>query len=276
MKTDPINIGNPADPSKPSLGASYIRTLAQAIIEWAGIDHYVGSATNNAYDEADAGKHNKVTYRTKQTVKPPLSTSDMGCDYIKGTTAEKYFEDAAGNEIQLTDAGKIRLRSTDYKLAHNTNLVGIDASGTGTVNLIKVNASNKPEIPDGAVLASSAAPTVNAGFANKKYVDDSLASGLALKDGILPLVFGGEETESVTLPNGLIMKMGYVAPNVTENNTVSFGTAFPTALISLSAVFVCSDHTTQSLQVSSNSVVGFVMHKGDTNSRGFYWMAIGR
>ena len=276
MKTDPINIGNPADPSKPSLGASYIRTLAQAIIEWAGIDHYVGSATNNAYNEADAGKHNKVTYRTKQTVKPPLSTSDMGCDYIKGTTAEKYFEDAAGNEIQLTDAGKIRLRSTDYKLAHNTNLVGIDASGTGTVNLIKVNASNKPEIPDGAVLASSAAPTVDAGFANKKYVDDSLASGLALKDGILPLVYAGGD--SVTFPNGLIMKMGRGTTTVDGWAQVFFGTAFPTSVISASVTFGHWDHphyeTPQihALSVSSMIIVSGTCYANTT----YYWIAIGR
>ena len=276
MKTDPINIGNPADPSKPSLGASYIRTLAQAIIEWAGIDHYVGSATNNAYDEADAGKHNKVTYRTKQTVKPPLSTSDMGCDYIKGTTAEKYFEDAAGNEIQLTDAGKIRLRSTDYKLAHNTNLVGIDASGTGTVNLIKVNASNKPEIPDGAVLASSAAPTVDAGFANKKYVDDSLASGLALKDGILPLVYAGEE--SVTFPNGLIMKFGYVVyVGVTNYDSVSFAVAFPSTLINIQITpYVTparNNDATPEITVKSTS--GFTIYSYNPWT-GYYWMAIGR
>jgi len=275
MKTDPINIGNPADPSKPSLGASYIRTLAQAIIEWAGIDHYVGSANNNAYDEADAGKHNQVTYRTKKTVKPPLSTSDMGCDYIKGTTAEKYFEDAAGNEIQLTDAGKIRLRSTDYKLAHNTNLVGIDASGTGTVNLIKVNASNKPEIPDGAVLASSAAPTVNAGFANKKYVDDSLASGLALKDGILPLVYAGKD--SVTFPNGLIMKMGSGTTDANGGATVTFETAFPTGVISASLTFGHAHNHYETPQISALSlIVMTIVSSSSYPSTTFYWIAIGR
>ncbi len=59
--------------------------------------------------------------------------------------------------------------------ANDAFLQARNAVGNGNVDLIKANASDVPEVPDGATLASSAAPTADAEIANKKYVDDQLA-----------------------------------------------------------------------------------------------------
>lgn len=60
-------------------------------------------------------------------------------------------------------------------LTNNTYLTAVDNAGTGTVDLIKANASDVPVVPDGTVNATSAAPTADAVLANKKYVDDQIA-----------------------------------------------------------------------------------------------------
>jgi len=57
-------------------------------------------------------------------------------------------------------------------LPNNTYLLAVDTAGTGTVDLIKANASDVAVIPDGSELATSGAPTADADIVNKKYVDD--------------------------------------------------------------------------------------------------------
>lgn len=66
-------------------------------------------------------------------------------------------------------------------LKGNTFITGRNNADDGTVNIIKVNASDKLEL--GAVLldnepSTAAAPTVNGQLANKKYVDDQMQSSV--------------------------------------------------------------------------------------------------
>lgn len=88
---------------------------------------------------------------------------------------------------------------------------------------------------------------------------------------IAPLYAGGE---SITFPNGMIMKMGYIAdPGV--NYDVSFGTAFPTAIISIGVTPVHATNTWASVVTSGRGVGGFTISDAGAIT-GCYWMAIGR
>ena len=73
----------------------------------------------------------------------------------------------------------------------------------------------------------------------KSYVD-------ATAGGFTPSTYAGEE--SVTLPNGLIMKFGLFSGVTTTGTTLSFSSAFPTAVISATA----TGNTTNTITISSN------------------------
>ena len=100
----------------------------------------------------------------------------------------------------------------------------------------------------------------------KAYVDTATASAF------VPTTYAGEE--SVTLPNGLIMKMGS-----TSSKTVSYGAAFPTAAVS---VTIChrnafSDSIGNASFVTSSSASGFTITSGQSVSGtgNWFWQAIG-
>ena len=76
--------------------------------------------------------------------------------------------------------------------------------------------------------------------------------------------------ESATFPSGLIIK-GNTTTSVTSGDTISFGTAFPNALLS---VIATSNQETQTGITSSNTS-GFVFRHGAGGAQTAYWMAIG-
>jgi hypothetical protein len=87
---------------------------------------------------------------------PPTGYGRFGWKVISGVT-ELFYEDDAGNEIQITSAGKILLDLNT--LSNNTALIARNAADDGNISMIKVNASDQPEIADGAVLAAAAVST---------------------------------------------------------------------------------------------------------------------
>jgi hypothetical protein len=102
----------------------------------------------------------------------------------------------------------------------------------------------------------------------KSYVDNSST------DGFSPTTYAGGE--SVTLPNGLIMKFGTVTAGAT-GTAVSFASAFPTAAIWASACPNSSDSLTQSTGYSGKASVDSLSTSGVNVScdGSAYWQAIG-
>lgn len=170
------------DESKPSgtrdvnLGDDDIREFKGQVRERMDVDH------NTPADETgidNIGAH-KAIHMLVQADKPD-SLADAGIIYTKDVEgkAEAHWLDEDDNEIQITSKGVLLLTNAlleNARLSNNVTLKAKNAAGSGIVDLIKANASNKPEIPDGAVMATSGAPTVDNGIANKKYVDDKVSA----------------------------------------------------------------------------------------------------
>lgn len=227
-KTDPINVNNPAGSSDRKLGDDYIRALARAVIEILNKEHYVGSATSGAYNEDAAGEHKQVVFNAPLAADPVTVEASKGELYTKDVSAkaELHWIDEDENVIEMTRVGKIDLDKNI--LSNNTPIVANKAS-SGTANLIKLNASDVPEILVGAVLSASTAPAADASISPKKYVDDSIAA-LGFVPTIATQVDGN--TVSVTLPNGLILKWGTVTLTNDSNTDATFATPFPTGCLS--------------------------------------------
>jgi len=157
-----------------------------------------------------------------------------------------------------------------------SSVAGADATPTaGSQNM--VTSGGVKTYVDGAVgdFLGKTVTTEATGIENTDN-DTSIPTSAAVKDyvdasstsGFLPSSYTGEE--SVTFPNGLIMKFGvsYVSGNVTKN--ITFGTAF-TSAISAQVTTTLSPLRITSLGSSGLSV------RNDVNTlTSFYWMVIGR
>lgn len=177
-KVNAINPATPAGSSRPKDGDDNIRAFKSATIEILDVDHYVGSDAGSGYTEDDAGKHSLVRFRDVQTdLAALLGASDKGLLAVKndGSNNELYYYDENGNTIQITEEGDVPFSSVG-SVANNTYIKAKNAAGSGTVDLIKANASDIAVIPDGSQMATDAAPTDDKGIANKKYVDDEIAA----------------------------------------------------------------------------------------------------
>lgn len=89
-----------------------------------------------------------------------------------------------------------------------------------------------------------------------------------------PLSYAGEE--SITLPNGLIIKMGYKARSG-KNTVLAFDTAFPNACIAPTVIVrdEAESVTSYDTTISDKSKTGFDINNSDNSVDGYYWMAIG-
>jgi hypothetical protein len=102
----------------------------------------------------------------------------------------------------------------------------------------------------------------------KAYVDGG--------GGFTPSTYAGEE--SVTLPNGLIMKTGFFSDETGgEGKVVDYGSAFPNATISVQLTQVGgTTNSTVNLRVMTSSASGFTMYVNDGSGvLGSFWTAIG-
>jgi hypothetical protein len=120
----------------------------------------------------------------------------------------------------------------------------------------------------------------DAGLTPDKSDDSQLSAAVTaiattvVANGFTPSPYAGEE--SITFPNGLIIKTGRKAASGTETS-VTFATPFPTALVTVTA----SGEATNNSQVgnetnlgSTKSVNGFNVRHGEQNTH-INWTAIG-
>lgn len=114
-----------------------------------------------------------------------------------------------------------------------------------------------------SLLKTSAAPTTNPMIVNKKYVDDQDTADH-------PAYSGGE---SHTDGSGLVIKTGSVVDAATSG-TVTFGSAFGTACVSVIATVNSTATTYRQYNVSGITAAGFDW-KIETSQTGFCWIAIG-
>lgn len=106
----------------------------------------------------------------------------------------------------------------------------------------------------------------------KDYVDNKVSS---IPNGFTPTSYAGEE--SVTFPNGLIMKFGSVTGG--NGTVVTYGSQFPNAVLSVVATdrSAYSDAYGNATFVTESTTTSFKILSGrSVSSAGpFYWQAIG-
>ena len=199
---------------------------------------------------------------TPTVVMSSVFTTDSGgltiTDFDDGTDGKVIYVLSKGAVVYDTTTGQdgdhnLDGSSTDITTASGDITVWRNEGGT-TWHLTNWNDAS---IDNGTIVV-------------KSYVDNRTTMVPAISGA--GTGYGGEQ--SVTFANGLIIKMGEVA----AGTTVTFGTAFPTAVVSITVTFSTdpanqADDNSVWTDAVSTSAFTPKTNKGDTET--VYWIAIG-
>ena len=143
--------------------------------------------------------------------------------------------------------------------------------GTELNAFLDISLAADGKVKDGAVFSTSAAPSVDAGVANKKYVDDQDATNFSPN----PAVGNDESNGIITFDSGLQMIWGKAA----QGSPLTFHTAFTTKCFQVHLTY---EHTATTnvihppvVETGTISKTGFTYHFDGTPSH-IYYFAIGR
>jgi len=221
----------------------------------------------------------------------------------KGTAfsnGEQLTADKINNLLDLATFNQSATDSASTTVNSASQIVVADSGvttaklATDAVETAKIKDANvtKAKIEDvadykvlGNVSGASAAPAEVSILDEDDMTSDSdtaLATQQSIKayvdggGGFTPSTYAGEE--SVTLPNGLIMKTGFFSDETGgENKVVTYASAFPNAIISVQLTQVGGGtNSTSNLRVMAYNQSSLTMYVNTAaNVLGTFWQAIG-
>ena len=212
-----------------------------------------------------------------------LSTGNtFGATDTVTSTKLNNIADAATFDDPVDDS-TLELNTADGKLR-------VKASGVGTTQIApsSVTKAKIEDVADMKVLGNtsgSATAPQEVSVLDENDMSSDSATAIATQRSIkayvdgapnfTPSTYAGEE--SVTLPNGLIMKWGKKNCSGDGNTAVSFGTGFPTACVNVQCTHNFNISVTSDAGVAAISVGqgGFTIRNGDGISGNIFWQAIG-
>ena len=132
----------PAGNQKIRLSDDDIRTNNYALEDAIGRDHKFPTG-----DGVDSGEHTKVTFNAQ--VADPAAVANKMFLYTKdiASKVELHVIDEDGNVVAITRGGVLYVFPTN-----NTYVQGLNAAGAAMADIIKLNASDKPELAADATL----------------------------------------------------------------------------------------------------------------------------
>jgi len=153
--------------------------------------------------------------RLSESASDPAAVENIGFIYTKaanGKTELFMRLDAGGSVVQLTKNALLYLNNA--KLDNDTYLKARNAAGNGDVDLIKAGRNEADDadvavLPDAARLATNAAPTEATQIANKKYVDDQIASAVPDDDAFGSWASKSQDTSYTAETDGFVCVNAY-------------------------------------------------------------------
>lgn len=188
-------------------------------------------------------------------------------DTITSTTLNNHVNNATVTGIVNADvASNAAIAFTKLAPITSQKVIGSIGSGNAEIDIVGTNGLLLDE--DDLVTDSNTKGATQQSI--KAYVDNSST------DGFSPSSYTGGE--SVTFPNGLIMKWGSQIVAGDSQGTVTFGTAFPNACISAQATLAFDgfQNNDAGCGVFNLSTTGLTLRNGFGISGAINWFAIGR
>ena len=212
----------PADSEDANLGASRIRDFKVAFSERFEIDHSLAGDTDDGY-------HKQITFVDPLGAKP-TQADDQSYLYSKDVsgTSELFFEDEAGNEVQLTSGGAIPIASiVALGTIATQDSDGVDITG-GTIDGTPIGGSTPAagSFTTGAFSGSvSSTKAAESGYTR-------ITPNYCSKDTPSKTALTRDACTAVAVPSGATM-----VEVALESEVIAFGS---TGIISYSQVSICT------------------------------------
>ena len=188
-----------------------------------------------------------------------LNASSPKALFVKNAGIDTaQLKDNAVTTAKITDANVTKAKIENVA---NLKVLGNTSGSAAAPQEVTINDTDD--------MSDASATTIATSESIKAYVDTTTA--------FVPTSYTGEE--SVTLPNGLIMKMG-ISSSVSTNAslTVTFGAAFNAAPITVQLTKQRGLATVGEGELTADSVTAssFIIRNGLDTAGPVYWFAIGR
>ena len=261
------------------------------LANWAALETAIGANHEFSTGGTNSGKHTGIVLQEQTSVTTAANEMSFYCKDL-GTAPGIYVgPQSAGTAIQWS--------GIDAKiLSAATDMLDEDAMGSNSATKTASQQSVKAFVTSGTVTMTNktlTTPTITSGVLNTAVSgtavldEDAMGSNSATKVATqqsikayvatqvgsanwTPTSYADEE--SVTYPNGLIFKGGYVA-KVGTTTTVTFGTAFPNAVLTASVNKV-GNGSNYGSDIVSFSTSALVIGDYYEVAPGYYWQAWGR
>ena len=172
----------------------------------------------------------------------------------------------SGGSIVVKDGGVTTAKLNDGAVT-TAKIAGANVT-TAKIADANVTFAKLTDVIDDDTMDTATDTTLATSESIKAYVD-------ATAGGFTPSTYAGEE--SVTLPNGLIMKFGSQTVGSDSTASVSFSEAFPNSIVQVQLTIetIISLGTDAGLSATSQTTSGFTIQNGSSGTVTISWMAIG-
>lgn len=191
------------------------------------------------------------------TVKPlGVTSAELGSSAV--TTAKIAASAVTTAKLQTSTSTTSGVTFPNMRYLSNMTVIG-NVSG-GQTNPSEVS------ILDEDSMSSNSATSLATQQSIKAYVDNG--------GGHSPTSYAGGE--STTLPNGMIFKAGQVLVTGNTAQTVTFGSAFPSGIVSVVATIIEDNNTDrQPPKIGTQSASAFTLRNTTGQDLTYNWIAIG-
>lgn len=232
-------------------------------------------ATN--YNNTTFSSGDLVTHDKLNTVKV-VQTGDTSANNIIGSAGQLTFDtttkqlrvhdgSVAGGHILGGSGGAVVADGavTFAKMQDIANLKVIGNVSGSSADPAEVTINDTDNMSDASATTLATSESI------KAYVDAETAGG-----GFTPTSYAGEE--SVTFPNGVIMKWGSVSCSASSTTTVTFGAAFNTIQnVQITEQYATNDAATNTVRLrNAITNASFTIRNNIADTVTVYWQAMGR
>lgn len=238
----------PLGSDAPSVIDDRIRETKDAIQERMDVCGY-WPLTGTEVSDADAGKFRYLIFREPNDLTSMSADESALFSKDANSLTELHWIDESDNVLQLTSGGQLYVVTASIAAANVTLAKMAD------------NSIDSDQYVDGSI--------------DTAHIADANITAAKIAN-LSPAAYAGGET--TTFANGLIIKLGTQATVSTGGTTTSFGTAFPTACIT---VVVCDaaaggkSNDNEGANVKSFDADGFTADAGDASITKINWVAFG-
>jgi len=234
-------------------------------------DAFAATDLGSLWFDTNASPDNKFYVLTATTPTwTPVSTEIIATMVATANTWGAHQTFGAGFDLKGSATSDILWNTDKFTVAGatgNTVIAGtLDVTGAATLT-------------GGGTLGGALAAGSNpiTGLEAADASGEAVHFGQWKVDNVAAAAMGGS-TESVTLPNGLIIKFGSNDTISTGGTKISFGTAFPTAILSCVATPFESgglDDNAEGINIKLQEKDGITIDSADVNVDKVNWIAIG-